>query len=112
MQELKNRMLRLVQGLKNRMLKEMMMMIGYMKAWRGDFGDDIFVAPNSAPQGSAPASGNAPNTAQHTASESSNAPHAARETSGITGLNGGDGTEWAELALEDDLVSIDGSDDE
>ena len=30
--ELKNRMLRLVQGLKNRMLKEMIMMIGYMKA--------------------------------------------------------------------------------
>ena len=58
-------MLRLVQGLKNRMLSEMMMMIGYMKAWNGDFGDDIFVAPNSTPQGSAPTSGNAPNTAQH-----------------------------------------------
>ena len=28
------------------------------------------------------------------------------------GLNGGDGIKWAEPALEDDLVSMDGSDDE
>ena len=81
---------------------------------RKDFGDGIFAALNSALQGFAPelsdapniapASGNAPNTAPtssnapHAAPESSNAPHAAPE--------------WAEPALEDDLVSMDGSDDE
>ncbi|KAL0015406.1 hypothetical protein SO802_002475 [Lithocarpus litseifolius] len=69
-----------------------------------DFGDDIFAAPNSAPQDSAPKSSDAPNTAlnssdaPNTAPESSNAPHA--------------DPEWAEPALEDDLVSMDGSDDE
>ncbi|XP_050263959.1 uncharacterized protein LOC126708197 [Quercus robur] len=46
------------------------------------FGDDVFAAQNSAPQ----------------APESSNAPHT--------------DPEWAEPALEDDLVSMDGSDDE
>ena len=64
---------------------------------RDDFGDDIFAAQNSTPQGSAQNSapqGSAPNIAP----ESSNAPHA-------------DPT-WAEPALEDDLVSMDGSDDE
>ena len=40
-----------------------------------DFGDDIFAAPNSAPQGSAPKSSDAPNTTL----ESSNAPHVAPE---------------------------------
>ena len=30
----------------------------------------------------------------------------------MTSLDGGEGTEWAESALEDDLVSMDGSDDE
>ena len=42
---------------------------------RDDFGDDIFAAPNSAPQGSAPKSSDAPNTTL----ESSNAPHVAPE---------------------------------
>ena len=36
-----------------------------------DFGDDIFAAPNSAPQGFAPKSSDAPNIAP----EASNAPH-------------------------------------
>ena len=40
-----------------------------------DFGDDIFAAPNSAPQGFAPKSSDAPNTTL----ESSNAPHVAPE---------------------------------
>ncbi|KAK9992590.1 hypothetical protein SO802_027575 [Lithocarpus litseifolius] len=69
-----------------------------------DSGDDIFAAPNSAPQGSAPKSSDAPNippkssNAPNTAPESSNAPHT--------------DPEWAEPALEDDLLSMDGSDDE
>ena len=53
-----------------------------------DFGGDIFAAQNSTPQGSA----------LSTAPESSNAFHA--------------DPEWAKLALEDDLVSMDGFDDE
>ncbi|XP_030923503.1 uncharacterized protein LOC115950449 [Quercus lobata] len=82
------------------------------------FGDDIFAAPNSTPQGFALESSDAPNTAQasgnapNTATESSNVPHVAPETSGMASLDGGDGTEWAEPTLEDNLVSMDGSNDE
>ena len=54
-----------------------------------DFGDNIFAAPNLAPQGSTPKSSGAPNIAP----ELSIAPHAALKTSGMTGLDGGDGTE-------------------
>ena len=63
-----------------------------------DFGDDIFAAQNSAPQGSAP----------NTAPESSNAPHTTPESSNAFHAN----PEWAEPAFEDDLVSMDGSNDE
>jgi MuDR family transposase len=63
-----------------------------------DFGDDVFAAQNSTPQGSTP----------NTAPESSNAPHTAPESSNAVHAD----PEWAEPALEDDLVSMDGSDDE
>ena len=63
-----------------------------------DFGDDIFAAQNSAPQGSTP----------NTAPESSNAPQTTPESSNAVHAD----PEWAEPALEDDLVSMDGSDDE
>ena len=75
------------------------MMISYMSLEGEDFGDDIFATPNSAPQGSAPKLSNAPNTtpasgnAPNIAPELSIAPHAALKTSGMTGLDGGDGTE-------------------
>ena len=63
-----------------------------------DFGDDIFATQNAAPQGSA----------LNTAPKSSNAPHIAPEASNAFHAD----LEWAEPALEDDLVSMDGSDDE
>ena len=69
-----------------------------------DFSDDIFAAPNLVPQGFAPKSSDAPNTAP----ESSNAPHVAPESSNAPHAD----PEWAEPALKDDLVSMDGSDDE
>ena len=61
-----------------------------------------------------PESSNAPHTAlessnaPHTAPESSNAPHTAPESSNAVHAD----PEWAEPALEDDLVSMDGSDDD
>ena len=73
-----------------------------------DFGDDVFVAQNSAPQGSAPNTAPESSNAPHTAPESSNAPHTAPESSNAVHAD----PEWAEPALEDDLVSMDGSDDE
>lgn len=63
-----------------------------------DFGDDIFATQNLGPQGSAP----------NTAPESSNTPHTAPESSNAVHAD----LEWAEPALEDNLVSMDGSDDE
>ena len=63
-----------------------------------DFGNDIFAAQNLAPQGSSP----------NTALESSNAPHITPESSNAPHAD----PEWAEPVLEDDLVSMDGSDDE
>ena len=63
-----------------------------------DFGDDVFVAQNSAPQGYAP----------NTAPELSNAPHTAPKSSNAVHAD----PEWAEPALKDDLVSMDGSNDE
>ena len=79
-----------------------------------DFGDDIFVDTTTIP----PESSNAPyaipqsSDAPHTALESSNAPYAAPHNSEWIKLVGADDTEWTKLALEDDLVSIDGFDDE
>ena len=63
-----------------------------------DLGDDIFAAQNSTPQGSTP----------NTAPESSNAPHTALESSNAFHVD----PEWVKPALEDDLVSMDGFDDE
>ncbi|XP_050255010.1 uncharacterized protein LOC126700879 [Quercus robur] len=63
-----------------------------------DFGDDIFAAQNLVPQGSTP----------NTALESSNAPHTTPESSNTFHAD----PKWTEPALEDDLVSMDGSDDE
>ncbi|XP_050247012.1 uncharacterized protein LOC126694672 [Quercus robur] len=69
-----------------------------------DFGDNIFAAPNSVPQGFALESSDALDIA----SELSNAPHAALESSNAPHA----APEWAEPAFEDDLVSMDESDDE
>ena len=63
-----------------------------------DFGDDIFATQNAAPQGSA----------LNTAPKSSNAPHIAPEASNAFHAD----LEWAEPALKDDLISMDGSNDE
>ena len=79
-----------------------------------DFGDDIFVDTTTLP----PESSNAPyavpqsSDAPHTALESSNAPHTAPYNIEWIKPVGVDDTEWTEPALEDDLVSMDGSDDE
>ena len=75
---------------------------------RDDFSDDIFAAQNSAPQGSTPNTAPESSNASHTALESSNTPHTALESSNAFHAD----PEWAELALKDDLVSMDGSDDE
>ena len=72
-----------------------------------DFGDDIFVAQNSTPQPCAQNS-TPQDSAPNTTLESSNAPHIAPKSSNALHVN----LEWAELALEDDLVSMDGSDDQ
>ena len=63
-----------------------------------NFGDDVFAAQNSAPQGFAP----------NTAPESRNAPHTALESSNAFHAD----PEWVEPALKDDLISMDGSNDE
>ena len=79
-----------------------------------DFGDDIFVDTTTIP----PESSNAPyavpqsSDAPHTALESSNAPYAAPHNSEWIKLVGVDDTEWSKPTLEDDLVSMDGFDDE
>ena len=72
-----------------------------------DFGDDIFTAQNSAPQPCAQNS-TPQGSALNTALESSNAPHTAPESSNAFHED----PEWAEPTFEDDLVSIDGSNDE
>ena len=63
-----------------------------------DFGDDVFAAQNSTPQGSAPNTTPESRNAPHTAPESSNAFHA--------------DPEWVKPALEDDMVSMDRSNNE
>ena len=79
-----------------------------------DFGDDIFVDTTTIP----PESSNAPyavpqlSDAPHTTLESSNAPYAAPHNSEWIKLVGVDDTEWTMPTLEDDLVSMDGFDDE
>ncbi|KAL0006626.1 hypothetical protein SO802_008128 [Lithocarpus litseifolius] len=60
-----------------------------------DFGDDIFAAPNSAPQGFAPKLSDAPNIAP----KSSDAPNIALKSSTAPHAD----PEWAEPTLEDDL---------